>query len=204
MIVIIDYGMGNLRSINKAFERLNIQTMISSKKKDIEEAEKLILPGVGHFGNGIKNLKDLDIIDTLQKRVKVDKIPILGICLGLQLFTNSSEEGNVNGLGFIEAKSIRFNFEDKNNNLKIPHMGWNTVKINKSNSLLNSVNDDEYFYFVHSYHVLCENKEDILTTTFYGYEFTSAIQKENIFGTQFHPEKSHSSGLKILQNFSQI
>jgi glutamine amidotransferase len=204
MIVIIDYGMGNLRSINKAFERSNIKTMISAKKEDIDKADKLILPGVGHFGTGMKNLHNLDIIELLLKKITIDKIPILGICLGLQLFTQSSEEGNVDGLGLIDAKTARFDFIDKCDNLKVPHMGWNTVQIKKENKLLDSVNNEELFYFVHSYHILCNNKDDVLTSTIYGYEFTSGIQKNNIYGTQFHPEKSHSAGLKILQNFSRI
>lgn len=196
--------MGNLRSINKAFERSNIKTMISAKKEDIDKADKLILPGVGHFGTGMKNLHNLDIIELLLKKITIDKIPILGICLGLQLFTQSSEEGNVDGLGLIDAKTTRFDFTDKCDNLKVPHMGWNTVQIKKENKLLDSVNNEELFYFVHSYHIKCNDKDDVLTSTIYGYEFTSGIQKDNIYGTQFHPEKSHSAGLKILQNFSRI
>lgn len=204
MIVIIDYGMGNLRSIDKAFERLNIKTMISSKKGDIDKADKLILPGVGHYVTGMRNLHDLDIIDLLLKKIAINKIPILGICLGLQLFTRFSEEGNINGLGLINARTSRFDFSDKSEKPKIPHMGWNTVQIKRENVLFDSINNEEYFYFVHSYYITCNDKEDILTSTKYGYEFTSSIQKENIFGTQFHPEKSHSAGLKILQNFSRI
>lgn len=196
--------MGNLRSINKAFERSNIKTMISAKKEDIDKADKLILPGVGHFGTGMKNLHNLDIIKLLLKKITIDKVPILGICLGLQLFTKSSEEGNVDGLGLIDGKTIRFDFTNNEENLKVPHMGWNTVQIKKENKLLDSINNEELFYFVHSYHITCHDKSDILTTTTYGYEFTSGIQKDNIYGTQFHPEKSHSSGLKILQNFSRI
>jgi len=204
MIVIIDYGMGNLRSINKAFERLNIKALVSSKKEDIDNADKLILPGVGHFSNGMKNLNNLDIIELLIKKITIDKISILGICLGLQLFTNSSEEGNVAGLGLIDGKTVRFDFAGKDNNLKVPHMGWNTVEIKKENKLLNSINNDELFYFVHSYYITCNDKKDVLTTTTYGYEFASAVQKNNIYGTQFHPEKSHSAGLKMLLNFSRI
>jgi len=204
MIVIIDYGMGNLRSINKAFERLNIKALVSSKKEDIDNADKLILPGVGHFSNGMKNLNNFDIIELLIKKITVDKVPILGICLGLQLFTNSSEEGNVTGLGLIDGKTVRFDFAGKDNNLKVPHMGWNTVEIKKENKLLNSINNDELFYFVHSYHITCNDKKDVLTTTTYGYEFASGVQKNNIYGTQFHPEKSHSAGLKMLLNFSRI
>jgi glutamine amidotransferase len=204
MIVIIDYGMGNLRSISKAFERINIKTLISAKKEDIDNADKLILPGVGHFGNGMNNLHNLDIIELLLKKVTIDKVPILGICLGLQLFTKYSEEGNVNGLGLINGKTIRFDFANQGDNLKVPHMGWNTIQIKKENKLLDSINEEELFYFVHSYHITCHDKSDILTSTTYGYEFTSGIQKDNIFGTQFHPEKSHSIGLKMLFNFSSI
>jgi glutamine amidotransferase len=204
MIVIIDYGMGNLRSINKAFERLNIKTLISSKKEDIDKADKLILPGVGHFSNGMKNLNDLNIIELLLNRITIDKVPVLGICLGMQLFTTFSEEGSVAGLGLIDGKTVRFDFAGNDKNLKVPHMGWNTVQIKKENKLLDSLNDEELFYFVHSYHITCNDKKDVLTTTTYGYEFVSAVQRDNIYGTQFHPEKSHTMGLKILQNFSQI
>ena len=203
MIVIIDYGMGNLRSISKAFERLNIKSLISAKKEDIDNADKLILPGVGHFGNGMKNLHDLDIIEILLKKVTLDKAPILGICLGLQLFTKFSEEGNVEGLGLIDGETKRFDFIDKSDNLKVPHMGWNTAQIKKENKLFD-FSIEELYYFVHSYHITCNDKNDILASTTYGYEFTSGIQKDNVYGTQFHPEKSHSAGLKILKNFSCI
>ena len=139
-----------------------------------------------------------------QKKIAIDKIPILGIFLGLQLFNQISEEGNGEGLGLIAAKTTRFDLTDKSYNLKVPHMGWNTTQIKKENTLLDSINDEEFFYFVHSYHIICYDEKDILTSTKYGYEFTSGIQKDNIYGTQFHPEKSHSAGLKILQNFSRI
>jgi glutamine amidotransferase len=204
MIVIIDYGMGNLRSIKKAFERLDIETIISANKAVIDGADKLILPGVGHFANGMNNLHNLDIIDLLLKKINIDKIPILGICLGLQLFTKFSEEGNVEGLGLIDAKTTRFDMSNKSATLKVPHMGWNNALTKKENRLLDSLNSEELYYFVHSYHIKCNDENDILSSTIYGYEFTSSIQKDNIFGTQFHPEKSHSAGLRILQNFSNI
>jgi glutamine amidotransferase len=204
MMVIIDYGMGNLGSIKKAFDRLDIETTISGSKTLIESADKLILPGVGHFANGMKNLQSLGIVDLLLKKITVDKIPILGICLGLQLFTKSSEEGNVDGLGLIDAKTIRFDFKDMFVTPKVPHMGWNTAQIKKESLLLDSFNSEAMYYFVHNYHIKCNDDNDILTSTTYGYEFTSSIQRGNIYGTQFHPEKSHALGLKILQNFSNI
>ncbi len=203
-MVIIDYGMGNLGSIKKAFDRLDIETTISGSKTLIESADKLILPGVGHFANGMKNLQSLGIVDLLLKKITVDKIPILGICLGLQLFTKSSEEGNVDGLGLIDAKTIRFDFKDMFVTPKVPHMGWNTAQIKKESLLLDSFNSEAMYYFVHNYHIKCNDDNDILTSTTYGYEFTSSIQRGNIYGTQFHPEKSHALGLKILQNFSNI
>lgn len=198
MIIIVNYGMGNLRSVEKAFNRIGVKAVISSKKKDLEKADKIILPGVGNFANGIVNLKKYEILDTLNKKVLKDKTPILGICLGMQLFTDWGEEGDTVGLGWIKGKTIRFKL---NNKLKVPHMGWNTINKQKSNVLLEKINSDSSFYFVHSYYVDCRDKKDILATTTYGVEFTSMIQKDNIYGSQFHPEKSHSSGLQILKNF---
>lgn len=201
MIVIIDYGMGNLRSVEKAFKRIGIKPSISSERKVIEKARKLILPGVGNYANGIVNLKQYGILNILNKKVLKDKIPVLGICLGMQLFTDWGEEGNVAGLGWIKGKTTRFKFNEE---YKIPHMGWNTIIKQKSNSLLNKLKNDSSFYFVHSYHVECEDKKDILATTNYGTNFISMIQKNNIYGTQFHPEKSHSTGLQLLKNFIDI
>jgi glutamine amidotransferase len=152
----------------------------------------------------MKNLHNLDLVSLLKKRIIIDKVPVLGICLGLQLFTKSSEEGNVDGLGLIDATTSRFDFNGKSEHFKVPHMGWNTVQIKKKSNLLNSINNEEFFYFVHSYHINCNNKDDVLTSTIYGYEFVSSVQIGNIFGTQFHPEKSHSIGLKLLKNFSSI
>ncbi|MBS3157311.1 imidazole glycerol phosphate synthase subunit HisH [Candidatus Woesearchaeota archaeon] len=200
MIVIIDYGMGNLHSVLKAFRRIGADAIVSSKKEDIAKAEKLVLPGVGHFKRGMENLREMGLIGALNKKVIEEKTPILGICLGMQLFTKFSEEGDAGGLGWIDAKTIKFNLGDK---FRVPHMGWNNIKIEKDNKIFSNLNKEDYFYFVHSFHVNCKNKEDILSITEYGKKFISAIQKENIIGVQFHPEKSHDAGLEILKNFAE-
>lgn len=199
MIAIVDYGMGNLRSVLQKFKRLNVEATITSNVRDIARAKQIILPGVGHFATGMKNLKAYGLIDILNKKVLEEKTPILGICLGVQLFTKYSEEGNVNGLGWIDAKTIKFDLNGSR--LKVPHIGWNSITIKKNSHVFENVNQNELFYFVHSYHLVCNNVYDILAVTNYGIEFTSAVEKDNIYGTQFHPEKSHDFGTLILKNF---
>jgi len=201
MIVIIDYGLGNLGSIKNMLKKIGSEGTISSEILDIEKADKLILPGVGRFDQGMKNLQGSGLIDALHGKVVKRKTPILGICLGMQLFARKSEEGELKGLGWIDAEAVRFKFNDKESQLKIPHMGWNMVKIYQRNPLFEGMYPEPRFYFVHSYHVACRNEEEVLTQTFYGYEFASAIRKENIYGVQFHPEKSHKFGMKLLYNF---
>jgi len=201
-IVIVDYGMGNLRSILKAFQRLHLPAVISSNPCKIEHAGKLILPGVGHFRSGMAHLQKLDLIPALNIAVLERKVPILGICLGMQLFGVESEEGSVVGLGWLDASTRRFTIQDTKK-YKIPHMGWNSITAQKSSSLLNGLNRDALFYFVHSYHVVCNRSDDILCVTAYENEFVSAVQRNNIYGTQFHPEKSHKSGMQMLLNFAQ-
>jgi glutamine amidotransferase len=203
MITIIDYGMGNLRSIQNKLERVKVQASISSNPHEIERAEKLILPGVGAFGKGMKNLEDSGLIDLLNKRIKEQHVPILGICLGMQLFCAKSEEGNVNGLGWINAEIKRFNFENLPDKLRIPHMGWNSIKIKSNHALLDGVPDGSRFYFVHSYHIDKEASQFTTATAHYGYDFPAIIHYDNIWGTQFHPEKSHQAGLQILKNFAE-
>ena len=202
-IVIIDYGMGNLRSIEKNLQRSGYTPKISSDPEIIRSADKLILPGVGHFANGMKNLEDLNLIDLLNTKVIEQKTPILGICLGMQLFGKKSEEGDVKGLGFINSETIKFNVSDKQK-YKIPHMGWNSINKVKDSPLLNSIHQEDLFYFVHSYHLINNAKDDILTLTEYDYDFTSAIEKNNIYGVQFHPEKSHKQGLQLIKNFIEL
>lgn len=201
MIVIVDYGMGNLGSVLKSLNRINAVSKISTSIEDIKKADKLILPGVGHFANGMKRLKEYNYLDILNERVLKEGVPILGICLGMQLFAKHSEEGNISGLGWIDANIKRFEVDDKVK-WKVPHMGWNSINIKKENPLLEGISQDELFYFVHTYHMTCSNKNDILSTTEYSYEFTSCVQHKNIYGTQFHPEKSHDKGLEILSNFA--
>ena len=203
MIVIIDYGMGNLRSVHNKFKRMGLDAIISSKQEDIESAEKLILPGVGHFKYGIQNLHDLQLIDTLNRKVLEEKIPILGICLGTQLFCTHSEEGNCEGLGWLDAEVVRFTVSDRLK-FKIPHMGWNDVKVRNKNSLDRDIGVNDKFYFVHSYHLKCNKPEDVWMTTEYDYEFVSAVHRDNIYGTQFHPEKSHDAGINLLQKFVEL
>jgi len=201
-IVIIDYGMGNLRSVEKAFQRLGINPKISYLSDDILNADKLVLPGVGHFKKGMDNLYQLGIIDSLKESVIVKKKPVIGICLGMQLMTKYSEEGNCEGLGWIKAETIKFSFDDIK--LKIPHMGWNNLFVKNNTSLLKNINEEDFFYFIHSYYVSCNNEKDILSETKYVYDFVSCFQRDNIFGCQFHPEKSHDAGLKLLKNFANL
>ncbi len=202
-ITIIDYGMGNLRSVQKKFIRVGAEVEITNIPRAIEKADKLVLPGVGHFANGVIKLREYGIWDILNKRVLADSTPILGICLGMQLMAKSSEEGNVEGLGWFDAEVVKFHVKDQLK-YKIPHMGWNNVVINKESSLFKNVSNEAMFYFVHSFHTKCNNLKDVLTTTEYEYQFTSSIQKENIYGIQFHPEKSHEWGEIVFRNFVNL
>lgn len=205
MIAIIDYGMGNLKSIQNMFGRIGVEADISSSREMISSAEKLVLPGVGAFGNAMSRLNDMEITFILQERVIEWKIPILGICLGMQLLSQRSQEGGEHaGLGFLDAETIRFDFSTNDKPLKVPHMGWNEIEVRKQSPLTKSLEVDSRFYFVHSYHVNCHIKESIVATTHYGFDFVSMIQHENIFGVQFHPEKSHRFGMRVLENFAKL
>lgn len=202
MLVIIDYGMGNLGSVKNMFKKIGVDTTISSDIVDIKKASKLILPGVGAFDNAMNNLKELGLVDIIRAKVITDKTPIMGICLGMQLLTNGSDEGELDGFGFIDAYSYKFDNTRFANSLPIPHMGWNRAKLNKKSKLINEVSECENrFYFVHSYAVSCQESEDVLTTSVYGYDFVSSFEKNNIIGCQFHPEKSHKFGMNLFKNF---
>lgn len=199
--VIVDYGMGNLRSIQHKLKRAEISAAISSSAREVEAADLLILPGVGHFAQGMRNLKESGLLDVLHRRVVEEKTPVLGICLGMQLFTRHSEEGDVEGLGWINATTRRFRFDGFSPCPRVPHVGWNTVKPAQESALFEGVAPGQRFYFVHSYYVCCDDAADVLGTTLYGYEFASCVHRGNIFGTQFHPEKSHREGMRIISNF---
>jgi imidazole glycerol-phosphate synthase subunit HisH len=203
-IVIIDYGMGNLGSIFNMFKHIGVESSISESVQDIENADKLVLSGVGAFDSGMKNISDLGLLSLLNDMVLKDKKPILGICLGMQLFAIKSEEGTSAGLGWINADIVKFNFDNESANLKIPHMGWNLANVHGDSALFRDTIEESRYYFVHSYHLVCEEEENVICTTNYGYEFPSAIEKENIFGVQFHPEKSHRFGMKLLKNFAEL
>ncbi|MGA9140989.1 MAG: imidazole glycerol phosphate synthase subunit HisH [Methanocella sp.] len=209
MIVIVDYGMGNLRSILTKLQRFDIDAKISADSSDITAADRLILPGVGHFAAAMDNLNRRGLIPVLNEKVVDEKTPILGICLGHQLFSKWSEEGNVAGLGWVDAKTIKFNFNGIDNDsgngdgLKIPHMGWNTIKMMKQTPILDGIEDESRYYFVHSYHVRCNDPADVVAKTAYGMDFVSILQHDNIYGIQFHPEKSHNRGINILKNFAE-
>jgi len=202
-IVIIDYGMGNLRSVFNKFRRMGYISEISSDPDVIKKADKLILPGVGHFAKGMKNLEEKGLIGVLKDKVLVEKTPIFGICLGMQLFSEYSDEGNCQGLGWIKGKTVHFEINDWIK-YKIPHIGWNTVSIVNKNSIDSFLTDNDFFYFVHSYHVKCDDISDVWMTSWYEHEFVSAVKKDFIFGTQFHPEKSHDTGMKLLKNFIEL
>lgn len=199
MIFIVDYGMGNLHSIAKAFEYVGAEVKISSDAKEISRADKIVLPGVGAFRDGMENLKKQGLDVVLRKEVLENKKPFLGICLGMQLLADKSFEfGEWNGLGFVSGEVCEFDVDKK---LKVPHVGWNDVNVLKDAPILSGIKNNSDFYFVHSYHLVCKDKENILGVSDYGGEFTAMINKDNIVAAQFHPEKSQRDGLKLLKNF---
>lgn len=205
MITIIDYGMGNLHSVSKALEKAGAKVKISSRPTDILKAEKLVLPGVGAFKEAMSELKKRKLIKPIIKYITEIKKPFLGLCLGLQLLFEESEEGGrIKGLGILKGKVRRFNFP-LSKKLKIPHMGWNQIRIkNKNCPILKGIPDKTYMYFVHSYYVEPKDKKNIAALTNYGLNFTSAICQDNIYAWQGHPEKSQKMGLKILENFVRL
>ncbi|MFA7090226.1 MAG: imidazole glycerol phosphate synthase subunit HisH [Arcobacteraceae bacterium] len=202
MITIIDYGMGNLGSIKNMFKYIGVEAVIQSDVDKIKNASKILLPGVGSFDTAMKKINETDLREVLNEKALKEQVPVLGICLGMQLLTNSSEEGILNGLGWIDAKTMSFK-ERIVKKYRIPHMGWNIV--HKSNeSLLTDGFEETRFYFVHSYFVKVVDEKNSILKTNYGVEFDSAIQKNNIYGAQFHPEKSHKFGMKLFENFARI
>jgi imidazole glycerol-phosphate synthase subunit HisH len=201
---IIDYGVGNIGSIANMLKKVNEESVVTSDSKQINDAERLILCGIGAFDDGMSKLESMGIIDVLKHKVMEEKTPVLGVCLGMQLFTEGSEEGNKKGLGFINAFTKKFQFSPATNGSRphrIPHMGWNLVKASKQSKLFEGMYEDPRFYFVHSYHVVLEKPSDELLTASYGYPFTAAFESGNIIGVQFHPEKSHKYGMKLYENF---
>jgi len=195
---IIDYGVGNIGSIANMLKKVNEDSIITSDVAEIRKANRLILCGIGAFDDGMTKLENMGIIETLKQKVLEDKTPILGVCLGMQLFTKGSEEGNKEGLGFINAFTRKFQITKP---LKVPHMGWNLVHSSKPSSLMTNMYEEPRYYFVHSYHVVLEDQSNELLKADYGYPFTAAFEKENILGVQFHPEKSHKFGMKLYENF---
>jgi len=203
MVAIVNYGMGNLHSVLKKLRSCGADAVVTDDHAVIRQASKIILPGVGHFAMAMNNLQTLHLTETLNECALVKKTPLLGICLGMQLMAANSEEGSVPGLGWFDAQVVRFNIQNPIL-YKIPHTGWNQISIEKESPLMTGIPNKSEFYFVHSFHWKTAVKADILNTTDYGYNFISAVEKENIFGVQYHPEKSHDVGELLFRNFLEI
>jgi len=201
LIVIVDYGMGNLGSLRNMLKKIGRDSAVSQDPEVIAQAERLILPGVGSFDHAMSNIRSLGILPALNESVLTRKVPILGVCLGMQIMTGGSEEGALPGLGWIDAETVRFRFDASLRQLKVPHMGWNTVRVRGASPLFEEMETGSRFYFVHSYHVRCRVESDVLATTDHGGDFVSAFARANIAGVQFHPEKSHRFGMRLLKNF---
>ena len=201
ILVIIDYGVGNLASIKNMLKKIGVDAEISGNENTIAKADKLILPGVGAFDNCMEKLQQSGLSPVLNDKVMTQNTPVLGVCVGLQMLTEQSEEGLLPGLGWVKGEIIKFKQAMLPMGYKVPHMGWTDVKLSKPSRLFENMYPDPRFYFVHSYHAVLHNSSDVLLTADYGYEFICGLEKDNILGVQFHPEKSHKFGMKLLENF---
>jgi glutamine amidotransferase len=204
LIVIVDYQMGNVGSIANMLKKIGFDSLITSDPARIQSAEKLILPGVGAFDTGMTNLEHSGLLPILNEKVRSQRTPVLGICLGMELLTSGSDEGVCPGLGWIEGRTVRFRFDEAATQLNVPHMGWNSVRPAPDSVLLRGLPADNRFYFVHSYHVVCDRDADVGGWTRYGEDFASVVERGNVMGTQFHPEKSHRFGMALLRNFAAL
>lgn len=204
MIVIVDYGVGNLGSVENMLRHLGIAATRSADPDVVRSAERLLLPGVGAFDRGMHNLRASGLLGALEEAVRNRGAPLLGICLGMQLLVERSDEGVEPGLGWIPGAARRFEFPQGNSRLKVPHMGWNTVRATANSPLLRRVPEDARFYFVHSYHVVPVRPADMILEATYGVPFAAGIARENVYGVQFHPEKSHRFGMRLLESFAEL
>jgi glutamine amidotransferase len=204
MISILSYGCGNISSVAVMLRALGVDTQIVETPSQVLRADKLILPGVGAFDYGMSRLNETGLCDALSEVALNNKIPILGICLGMQLMCLTSEEGERCGLGWIDAKVSRFSFPAEARQLKVPHMGWNTLKIAQENPVVVQEDERQRYYFVHSYYVSCKERSDVIATSYHGHEFVAAFNRNNLYGVQFHPEKSHRYGLSLMKRFADL
>ncbi len=203
MITLIDYGVGNINAFLNIYKQLNIPATTAKTIKELGNATKLILPGVGHFDYAMERFNNSGMFETVNKMVLEEKIPIVGVCVGMQMMAKGSDEGELSGLGWIDAYVHKFHSSQVSAKLPLPHMGWNDIEIIRENPLLKNLEANPRYYFLHSYYFKCSNQEDIIAETDYGIKFTSAIKHQNIFGAQFHPEKSHHFGTQLLKNFAE-
>lgn len=204
MISIINYGSGNIRAIGNIYDRLRVPYQVAETAEDIEKAEKIILPGVGAFDETMSKLNNSGLREALDRKVLSEKTPVLGICVGMQILGKSSDEGKLGGLGWIDGTVKKFNVDLLRHVPKLPHLGWNSISPRQQSLLFQNVDFDNGFYFIHSYYFSCANPADVLSTTYYGEDFVSSVHRDNIYGTQFHPEKSHSNGVDLLKNFATL
>jgi glutamine amidotransferase len=204
MITIIDYGVGNINAFVNVYKRVNVSTKIAKTAADLEDAQKIILPGVGHFDHAMSELIKSGMREKLDELIMVKKVPVIGICVGMQMMGNSSDEGKLEGLKWIDASIKKFDESKIQQVTRLPHMGWNDVHLVISNPLFAGLEKDALFYFLHSYYFECNDTADILATSEYGGQFTCAVHHENVYGIQFHPEKSHHYGEMLLHNFAKL
>lgn len=204
MISIVDYGLGNLKAFANIYKQLNIPAAIVSSKEQLAQSEKIILPGVGAFDHAMEQLNNSGLRGTLDDLVLEKKVPVLGVCVGMQMLGNSSDEGNIDGLRWIDGEVKLFDVSKIKHSTRLPHMGWNDVSPTRSSPILNGLEHKSIFYFLHSYYFKCNNEEDSIAESDYGIRYTCAVNHQNIYGVQFHPEKSHRYGIQLLKNFATI